>query len=590
MIAVPPTTLGFIGLGAMGGPMVRRLATRGHRVLVHDLNPASLERAALAGSVPATLSEIAAHADLVMTCLPSLEALQAVVLGPRGLAGGQAVRTIVDFSTTGVDFARDTAKALRAHGIDYLDAPITGNVAKAGDGTLGVMCSGPRMAYERAEPVLRDLASTIVLYLGEQQGQAQKLKLLNNLLSATGMAVTCEAFILGAKWGLDPDILLGVINAGEASSSASRNKFPKSVLPRRFDFGARMAITAKDISLNVSEGEEAGVPMWIGDAVRQVWQYAAAHGGAEQDGSSLISFLEPWSGVTVRGTGQARLPSLPPPSATPTLGRYRLVVACDAAQRASLAERLRSGAGQAAGVPVLGLPVGCHPQAVFEAVQAAMPDEPARPRLLLNLIPMACADSQALESALRSQGDAAVDAAWSTASASGSARLLASGAPEAVAAAGVVLLALGEQVVHVSEQPGGAHLTQQIEGAVAATLLAATCEAYAVGATAGLAPETLRTIMGLETGRSAASERIVPEQVATRAFAHGRRLADAGRDLDLLLQEAHRLGVSCWVLEKATVLYRLAAAQRKPADDITQLATLYEVWAGVQIRALGAAH
>ena len=127
-----------------------------------------------------------------------------------------------------------------------LDSPITGNVVTAGNGKLGIMCSGPLAAFRHAEPVMRDLASVVVLYLGDETGRAQRLKLLNNLLSATGMAASCEAFILGVKAGLDPETMLEIINFGEASSSATRNKFPQSILPRRFDFGARMAITAKD--------------------------------------------------------------------------------------------------------------------------------------------------------------------------------------------------------------------------------------------------------------------------------------------------------------------------------------------------------
>ena len=152
---------------------------------------------------------------------------------------------------------------------------------------------------------MRDLASTIVLYLGEETGKAQTLKLLNNLLSATGMAASCEAFILGVKAGLDPQTMLEIINAGDASSSATRNKFPRSVLPRRFDFGARMAITVKDISLTVKEAEDLGVPMWIAQSVRQVWKYAASQGGSEKDGTALITFLEPWAGIEVRARTEA---------------------------------------------------------------------------------------------------------------------------------------------------------------------------------------------------------------------------------------------------------------------------------------------
>ena len=220
-----------------------------------------------------------------------------------------------------------------------VDAPITGSVTTAGNGKLGIMCSGPLAAFRHAEPVMRDLASAALLYLGDRTGKAQTLKLLNNLLSATGMAASCEAFILGAKAGLDPQKMLEIINSGEASSSATRNKFPQSILPRRFDYGARMAITAKDISLTVGEAEELGVPMWIAQSVRQVWKYAVSQGGADRDGTALITYLEPWAGVEVRSHIQAT----PVREADAAL-RKRIekhVVMCEAQTLAPLARRLR---------------------------------------------------------------------------------------------------------------------------------------------------------------------------------------------------------------------------------------------------------
>ena len=173
-----------------------------------------------------------------------------------------------------------------------------------------------------------------------ETGKAQTLKLLNNLLSATGMAASCEAFILGAKAGLDPQTMLEIINSGDASSSATRNKFPQSILPRRFDYGARMAITAKDISLTVGEAEELGVPMWIARSVQQVWTYAVSQGGADRDGTALITYLEPWAGVEVRSRPQAA--PVRPTDATPRKEFGALVVVCEPQTLPLLARRLRA--------------------------------------------------------------------------------------------------------------------------------------------------------------------------------------------------------------------------------------------------------
>ncbi|AZG08281.1 hypothetical protein EGT29_10500 [Pigmentiphaga sp. H8] len=304
--------IGFVGLGAMGAPMARWLLSRGYDVIVSDLNGKAVEDLVNHGArAAATLTELASAASTVFTCLPSLGALRKVALGPEGLQHGTSISTLVDFSTTGPAFARELGAALAARKIDLLDAPITGNVVTAGNGKLGIMCSGPSATFGRTRPVLEDLASTALLYLGEENGRAQTLKLLNNLLSATGMAVACEAMILGVKAGLAPEAMLEAINASDASSSATRNKFARSVLARRFDFGARMAITAKDTSLAVGVVEELGVPAWIARRVQQIWGFAASQGGAERDGTSLITYLEPWAGIEVEGGRPAQATDSP---------------------------------------------------------------------------------------------------------------------------------------------------------------------------------------------------------------------------------------------------------------------------------------
>ena len=338
----PPRTepIGFVGLGAMGAPMARRLANLGYKLVVHDINPHAVQSVVDCGarSLPSA-KFVASEAKLVFTCLPSLEALRETVLGDEGLHAGSAIETHVDLSTTGAHFAREMAGGLDRRGIMMLDSPITGSVTTAANGKLGIMCSGPLAAFRHAEPVMRDLASAVVLYLGDRTGKAQTLKLLNNLLSATGMAASCEAFILGAKAGLDPQTMLEIINSGDASSSATRNKFPQSILPRRFDYGARMAITAKDISLTVGEAEELGVPMWIARSVQQVWMYAVSQGGADRDGTALITYLEPWAGVEVRSRGQAA--QARPADAVPRKEPGALVVVCEEQTLPFLARRLR---------------------------------------------------------------------------------------------------------------------------------------------------------------------------------------------------------------------------------------------------------
>lgn len=593
--------VGFIGLGAMGAPMARRLATLGYNLLVFDLNTKAVQSVVDCGArSTSSIGEIASSARLVFTCLPSLEALEAVILGKSGLQDGNVVETVVDFSTTGATFACEVAKSLQCHGIDMLDAPITGNVTTAGNGKLGIMCSGPLQAFQQAEEIMQDLASAIVLYLGEQTGRAQRLKLLNNLLSATGMAVSCEAFILGVKWGLDPQVMLDVINAGEASSSATRNKFPQAILPRRFDFGARMAITAKDTSLTVKESEELGVPMWIGQSVRQIWNYAASQGGADKDGTSLITFLEPWAGVTVQAPAFKRDTSVKVCQDSTA----NVLLICDEPDLRTIKTRLQNVGWECSSpdahtdvraapeVPapggfrrclVMGIPVG----GTLNTLRTASAHGRVSGRIVVNLSLMSSAVSMEFAEELAGCGEIYLDAALTGTQRdveSGGRPVLVSGPADAIGRVASLLQCISSQVVHVSATPGAAHVMQQINGSLFSTLLAVTCEAFVAGAKAGLEPLTMTKIMGVETGRNAASERIVPQEIATRNFGHGKSISRAVRELSLLSDEARELGLSPWILDKARLLYTLASQLGNGADDITRIVTRYEGWAKTEVK------
>ncbi len=577
--------------------MARHLAALGHRLLVHDVDSRSVQSVVECGGEPRSSAKaIASEADLVFTCLPSLDALRDVVLGSEGLQAGQAMKTFVDFSTTGASFAREMAAALRPRGIVMLDAPITGNVVTAGNGKLGIMCSGPQAAFDRAEPVLRDLASAIVLYLGDEVGRAQRLKLLNNLLSATGMAASCEAFILGVKAGLDPEVMLEVVNSGDANSSATRNKFAQCVLPRRFDFGARMAITAKDTALTVKEAEELGVPMWIAQSVAQIWKYAVSQGGADKDGTALITYLEPWAGIEVRARSDVRSPHADP---APMRKDAEHIVVCEAPLATALARRLREASWSVAMADEETLtrtPIDRYRRCTVVRVNAnATAAELLRllqpadsPRIIVNACPMPMHRADELARALTDRGEACVDAlpvATMRGDATGVATIVASGPAHAFAQAKPLLQAMGSRVFHVSENAGAAQLMQQIDGSLFAILLAATCESYVTGAKAGLGPLTMTKILGIETGRNAASARIIPQEVATRTFDYGKTIEQACRELTLASDEARRLGATTWILDKARLLYGLAAQLGSPDDDVTGLVTHYEAWANVEVTA-----
>ena len=294
-------TIGFIGVGRMGQPMASRLIAAGHPVVAYDIQGQALSAIANKGAATASSpAEVASRAEVVMVSLPVPTAVEQVALGSDGVSSGARVKTFVDLSTTGPRVAREVAAKLAVRGITAIDAPVSGGVAGAVKGTLAVMTSGPKEVCEGLQPALEAIGK--FFYIGAEPGMGQMMKLLNNLLSATNIAATSEAVVLGVKAGLDPHVMVDVINASSGRNTASEDKFPRAILPRSFDMGFAMALMTKDVKLCLDEAEAQGVPMWIGQAVKQVWQYGLAQGGEEQDFTEIIRHIEKWSNVTVGGT------------------------------------------------------------------------------------------------------------------------------------------------------------------------------------------------------------------------------------------------------------------------------------------------
>jgi len=296
------TTIGFIGVGRMGLPMASRLIAAGHSLVAYDIEGQALSAIANKGATTAASpTEVASRAEIVMVSLPMPDIVQAVA---EAAAQGSRMRLFVDLSTSGPRVAKAVAARLAQHNIIAIDAPVSGGIAGAAKGTLAVMLAGPEDACQTLTPILSAIGK--VFYIGREPGMGQMMKLINNLLSATATAATSEAVVLGVKAGLDPKVMIEVINAGSGRSTASEDKFPRSILPRSFDYGFALGLMTKDVNLCIAEADALQVPMWIGNAVKQMWNYGLSQGGPDQDFTALITHIEKWSGVTVGGKGASR--------------------------------------------------------------------------------------------------------------------------------------------------------------------------------------------------------------------------------------------------------------------------------------------
>ena len=292
--------IGFIGLGKMGFPMARRLIEAGHQLVVFDQRKEAVDKLLAMGAQGASSpKDVADRTETVLASLPSLQASLEVATGENGVSEGKRVKRFVDLSTVGSHMAARIFDSLAKRNIVQLDSPVSGGVGGAEKGTLAVMVSGPRAEFELIKPALEVIGR--VFFIGEKPGSAQTMKLANNLLSATAMVATSEAVVMGVKSGLDPSVMIDVINAGSGQNTASRDKFPRSILPRSFDYGFSTGMMLKDVRLCLEEMRSQGLSMEVAEAVGRLWEVVIREMGAESDFTSAIKPIEKAAGVVVGG-------------------------------------------------------------------------------------------------------------------------------------------------------------------------------------------------------------------------------------------------------------------------------------------------
>ncbi|MGA7998899.1 MAG: NAD(P)-dependent oxidoreductase, partial [Bradyrhizobium sp.] len=259
-------SIGFIGLGKMGFPMARRLVEAKHHLVVFDQRKEAVDGlVALGAEAASSPKDVADRAETVMASLPSLQASLEVATGKDGVIEGKLIKRFVDLSTVGSHMAVRIHDLLAKRNIVQLDSPVSGGVGGAEKGTLAVMVSGPKADFEAVKPALGVIGK--VFFIAEKPGSAQTMKLANNFLSATAMVATSEAVVMGVKSGLDPGVMIDVINSGSGLNTASRDKVPRSVLPRSFDYGFATGLMVKDVRLCLEEMKALGLSMEVAEAV-----------------------------------------------------------------------------------------------------------------------------------------------------------------------------------------------------------------------------------------------------------------------------------------------------------------------------------
>jgi len=291
-------TVGFIGLGIMGKPMVRNLLKAGFSVVVHNRSRGAVDLLlAEGGAITAADSPkaVAAACDVVITMLPDSPDVRAVVFGPEGvLEAARPGFLLIDMSTIAPATSIEVAEAMRTRGASALDAPVSGGDKGAIAGTLSIMIGGDAADVERAMPMFEAMGKTIVHVGGPGAGQI--VKACNQLVVAINYAAVSEALVLGAAAGVDPAKIVQVLSGGLAASRVMEMR-GATMIDRQFAPGFRVNLHRKDLGIVLDTGREVGVPLPVSSLVSQLYAALAAQGGGDLDHSALITVIDRMAGV-----------------------------------------------------------------------------------------------------------------------------------------------------------------------------------------------------------------------------------------------------------------------------------------------------
>ena len=293
--------IGFVGVGAMGWPMAANLIKAGFAVQVADAraDQAAKFAAEVGGKTAATLSALGEASDIVITMLPTSKIVRSVLLDGDGVAAGLHRGAIVIDMSSGVPAQTAAiAEKLAAMGVAMLDAPVSGGVRKAVSGELAIMVGGDGKVALEVDPVLRTMGKSVIRAGGIGCGQA--MKSLNNLVSAGGFLIAIEALLIGKKFGLDPAVMVDILNASTGVNNSTQVKFKQFVLSGAYNAGFSLDLMVKDIGIALDVAKDLGVDTPFSALCRNIWSDAQADLGAGHDHTELAKFAAKVAGVNLR--------------------------------------------------------------------------------------------------------------------------------------------------------------------------------------------------------------------------------------------------------------------------------------------------
>lgn len=296
--SLPIAKVGFIGLGKMGDPMARRLVNAGFSVHVFDSDRSRIDRFLSTNKAEASgsLEDLTRQCEAVITMLPNGNVVREVVLGKTGVGGSALLpglargSILVDMSSSSPVGTRELGRQLSERGIPMVDAPVSGGVRKAEDGTLAIMAGGDPAVIERCRGMLSAMGRQI--FLTGPLGSGHAMKALNNYVSAAGLLAASEALMAGKRFGLDPGVIISILNASSGRNNSTENKFNQFILSRTFASGFSLGLMAKDIRIAMEVADATGTHTPLGIRCMEVWRDAESKLGSSSDHTEVIRYLE----------------------------------------------------------------------------------------------------------------------------------------------------------------------------------------------------------------------------------------------------------------------------------------------------------
>lgn len=278
----------------MGGPMAKNLVKAGFDVTVYDLKQELVNDLVAAGATAAEgVLDVANRAEIVMVCLNTIAAALEVA---EEASRGSAIRVYVDQSTTGPTVARQVREIVEGAQIQMLDAPISGGTKGAADGTLSVMASGPRGAFDTVKPAF-DAIGKNAFFLGENPGNGQMMKVVNNYLGNVIKIATAEGLTMGAKYGLDPKTMVDVLCVSTSRNQHLEGAIRDAIHTGKFDAGGTMHISYKDSKAALDEAKSLGTPTDTGARLLEIYKDALESGGDKERSIAIVKYVAAKAGV-----------------------------------------------------------------------------------------------------------------------------------------------------------------------------------------------------------------------------------------------------------------------------------------------------